>query len=153
MFCFAIDAYSPNATNSGPEFQTSYMARNMGANRDGRGADGGSIMSLYITSAVNTTGAVSIADRSLAPIKFKVAANQVTIVTILPGAYLPSAGTAGKAIHITSVKTAAIYAHIYANGVSDATLFLPVSTLGKDYLSINYIDHGMQKPSTFIMTN
>ncbi len=114
------------------------MDHNNGASMDGNGRDNGSLMSLYITSAVNTSGTVTIADASFAPIPFTVLANQVTIVTIPPSAFLGSAGVANKGIHIVSLKPVAIYAHIYALSVSGATLLLPVSTLGKDYLSINY---------------
>ncbi len=85
---YAIDARSQNTTNSGTEFWTAYMAHNMGASHDGKGTDGGSIMSLYITAPVNTTGTVSIADDTFEPIPFTVTANQVTIVTIPPAAYL-----------------------------------------------------------------
>jgi len=117
------------------------MDHNNGASLDGRGADGGSLMSLYITSTANTSGTVAIADSSFSSIPFTVTANQVTIVTIPPAAFLGTAGTFNKGIHITSLKPIAIYAHIYALNVSGATLLLPVSTLGKDYLSINYTQH------------
>ncbi len=122
------------------------MDHNLGASLDGKGLDGGSLMSLYITSAVNTSGTVTIADGSFAAIPFTVAANQVTIVTIPPAAYLPLPGQFKKGIHITSLKPVAIYAHIYAKGVSGATLLLPVSTLGTDYFSINYIQKSNAAP-------
>jgi gliding motility-associated-like protein len=137
IFC-CTNVYSQNTTNSGTEFWTAYMDHNNGASKDGHGADEGSLMSLYITSAVNTSGTVEIADRSFAAIPFTVSANTVTIVTIPPAAFLQYNGTSGKGIHITSAKPIAIYAHIYAFSVSGATLLLPVSTLGKDYTSINY---------------
>jgi gliding motility-associated-like protein len=122
------------------------MDHNNGASRN-RGLDSASLMSLYITSAVNTTGTVTIADASFAPIPFTVTANQVTIVTIPPSAFLASAGTANKGIHIIALKPVAIYAHIYALGVSGATLLLPVSTLGKDYFSINYTQKSNAAPN------
>ncbi|WP_428330918.1 PKD domain-containing protein [Mucilaginibacter sp.] len=138
VFCFVCQTKAQNTTNSGTEFWTAYMDHNNGASKDGTGADGGSLMSLYITSTVNTSGKVEIVDNSFPAISFNVAANQVTIVTIPPAAFLAYAGVANKGIHITSLKPIAIYAHIYAFSVSGATLLLPVSTLGKDYLSINY---------------
>ncbi len=122
------------------------MDHNNGASMDGRGLDGGSLMSLYVTSAVNTSGLVEIADNSFAAIPFTVKANEVTIVTIPPAAFLASSGIINKGIHITSLKPVAIYAHIYANSVSGATLLLPVSTLGKDYFSINYTQNSNAKP-------
>jgi gliding motility-associated-like protein len=138
MICCALVARSQNTTNSGTEFWTAYMDHNNGASMDGTGKDGGSLMSLYITSAVNTSGTVTIVDGSFAPIPFTVTANQVTIVTIPPAAFLSTGGIANKGIHIITLKPVAIYAHIYALAVSGATLLLPVSTLGKDYTSINY---------------
>ncbi|GAC1310936.1 MAG: hypothetical protein NVSMB24_29240 [Mucilaginibacter sp.] len=138
LICCTLTARPQNTTNSGTEFWTAYMLHNSGASTDGNGSDNRSLMSLYITSAVNTSGTVAIADGSFSPIPFTVIANQVTIITIPPAAYLASAGVANKGIHITSLKPVAIYAHIYARSVSGATLLLPVSTLGKDYFSINY---------------
>ncbi len=115
---------------------------------NGNGTDGGSLMSLYITSAVNTSGTITIADASFAPIFFKVTANQVTIVTIPPVAFLANPGQYNKGLHIVTLKPVAIYAHIYAERVSGATLLLPVSTLGKDYLSINYLQRSNAKPDS-----
>jgi gliding motility-associated-like protein len=138
LVCCTLTARAQNTTNSGTEFWTAYMLHNNGVSTVGDGTDNRSLMSLYITAAVNTTGTVTIADGSFASIPFNVTANQVTIVTIPPPAFLNSAGVADKGIHIVSLKAVAIYAHIYANSVSGATLLLPVSTLGKDYFSINY---------------
>ena len=118
-----------------------------GASTDGNGDDGGSLMSLYITSAVNTSGTITIADGSFAAMPFTVAANQVTIVTIPPAAFLGAAGTANKGIHIVSLNAVAIYAHIYAKSVSGATLLLPVTTLGQNYFSINYTQDSNAKNS------
>jgi gliding motility-associated-like protein len=145
LFCTG-NAWSQNTTNNGTEFWTAYMDHNNGASTDGKGYDGGSLMSLYITSAVNTSGTVTIADASFNPIPFQVTANQVTIVTIPPSAFLGSAGIANKGIHIVTLKPVAIYAHIYAKSVSGATLLLPVTTLGKDYFSINYIQQSNAPP-------
>lgn len=139
LSCCVFKAASQNTTNSGTEFWTAYMDHNNGASQDGTGQDNGSLMSLYITSAVNTSGTITIADGSFTAIPFSVTANQVTIVTIPPAAFLGEPGVFSKGIHIVSLKPIAIYAHIYAHSVSGATLLLPVSTLGKDYQSINYI--------------
>ena len=150
MFFCAFRAQAQNTTNLGTEFWTAYMDHNNGAstgaatsqNSNGKTVpDTASLMSLYITSAVNTSGTITIADASFAPISFTVAANQVTIVTIPAVAFLGTYTLQNKGIHIVSLKPVAIYAHIYAQSVSGATLLLPVSTLGKDYFSINYTQH------------
>jgi gliding motility-associated-like protein len=123
------------------------MDHNMGASMDGNGDDGGSLMSVYITSAYNTSGTITIADSSFPAIPFTVSANQVTIVTIPPAAFLGYDGTYNKGLHITALKGVAIYAHIYAKGVSGATLLLPVSVVGKDYISMNYIQQSNADPN------
>jgi gliding motility-associated-like protein len=117
------------------------MDHSNGASYDGNGQHG-SLMSLYITSTYNTSGIISINDGSFTAIPFTVVANQVTIITIPPSAFLgENCGTANKGLHIVALKPIAIYAHIYALAVSGATLLLPVSTLGQDYFSINYIQN------------
>nr|WP_255563505.1 PKD domain-containing protein [Mucilaginibacter rivuli] len=94
-------------------------------------------MEVYITSDVNTTGSITFADGS-APQNFTVTANQVVDLTIPQSLFLDAAGQFLKGIHITSAKPIVVFAHIHANAVSGATLVLPVTTLGKDYYSINY---------------
>lgn len=124
--------HAQSGTSMGTEFWTAYMT-----NTNPPGQDGGSEMYLYITSNVNTTGTVAVADGSFTQ-TFTVTANQVTIMAIPANEYLNSAGTYNKGIHITSLKPIAVYAHIFAEQSSGATLLLPVNTMGKDYYSINY---------------
>src|SRR6185437_15665989 len=149
LLCFAVHAHSQSTTNNGTEFWTAYMDHNRGASNNG-GLDSASLMSLYITSAFNTSGTVSVADNSFEDIPFKVSANQVTIVSIPSAAYLGSNDIAKKGIHVVTLKPVAIYAHIYASSVSGATLLLPVTTLGNDYFSINYNQYsnaGLKEPA------
>lgn len=128
MFVYA----QGGGTSMGTEFWTAYMS-----NSNPPVGNQGSQMFLYITSNVNTTGHVQIADNSFSQ-DFSVTANQVTIVQIPTSAYLPDKGIYNKGIHITSLNPIAIYAHIFANESSGATLLLPVNTMGKDYYSVNY---------------
>ncbi|MDB5004875.1 MAG: hypothetical protein JWQ34_3100 [Mucilaginibacter sp.] len=94
-------------------------------------------MVLYITSDISTTGSVEIGGRLLQ--NFTVTANAVTFINIPSSAYLNGFGKfTNSGIHITSAKPIAVYAHIYANSVSGATLLLPVNAMGKDYISLNY---------------
>ncbi|MBD1391782.1 PKD domain-containing protein [Mucilaginibacter glaciei] len=118
-----------NSSNQGKEFWTTYMSHTED--------NGPSQMSLYITSDLNTSGTVEVADGSFS-VPFTVVARQVTIVDIPHTAFLKLGGQYLKGIHITALKNIAIYAHIYANAVSGATLLLPVNVLGKNYTSINY---------------
>ncbi|WP_183568220.1 PKD domain-containing protein [Mucilaginibacter sp. SP1R1] len=104
----------------------------------GSGAQqGGSQMYLYITADVNTTVKVEVADGSFSQ-SYNVVARGILSVAIPASAFLDSQGQFLKGIHITSQKPVAVYAHIFARSVSGATLLLPVNTLGKSYLSINY---------------
>jgi len=150
MLCFAFTCWAQNTTNVGTEFWTAYMDHNNGASMDGTGKDGGSLMSLYITSTFNTSGTIAINDGSFATIPFNVTANQVTIVTIPPAAFLGGvSGVANKGLHIVTLQPVAIYAHIYALAVSGATLLLPVSTLGQDYYSMNYIQQSNSNTNSY----
>ena len=133
--CITREAIAQGTTSKGTEFYTSWMDH-----KNGAGGNTGSQMNLYITSDVNTTGNVELADGTFSQ-SFTVTANQVTTVAIPISAFLgnTSGSLPGKGIHITAALPVAVYAHIYASNVSGATLLLPVSTLGKDYISINYI--------------
>ncbi|QQL50607.1 gliding motility-associated C-terminal domain-containing protein [Mucilaginibacter ginkgonis] len=128
--------HAQGTSNKGTEFYTAYMDHNNGSGTSGTQSS----MNLYITSDVSTTGVVELADGS-SPQPFTVTANQVTTVLVPYSAFLGNlSGKApsSKGIHITAQRPVAVYAHIFANSVSGATLLLPVNTLGKDYTSINY---------------
>lgn len=96
-----------------------------------------SVMVLYITSDISTTGLVSIADGSFSQ-AYTVTAHQITSINIPSAAFLKLQGIFQKGIHITAAKPVAVYAHIFAQNSSGATLLLPVNTLGRDYYTINY---------------
>jgi gliding motility-associated-like protein len=131
LFCHFF-THAQGTTNQGKEFWTGFMAHNLPA-----GANG-SQMALYITSDFNTTGKIEIADGSFDE-SFNVTAGKVTIINIPASAFLERSGKFLKGIHITAQKRIAVYAHIYAQSVSGATLLLPVRVLGKSYYSINYV--------------
>ncbi|WP_299466172.1 IgGFc-binding protein, partial [Mucilaginibacter sp.] len=102
--------------------------------------NGPSQMSLYITADENTTVTLEVADGSFAPLTQNVIAKQVTIIDVPKSAFLkdPGLSPTAKGLHITSEKKIAVYAHIYSQSVSGATLLLPVAVLGKTYYSLNY---------------
>ena len=97
----------------------------------------GSLMYLYITADANTMVKVEVADGSFSQ-NYNVVAKNILSVPIPASAFLGLQGQFFKGIHITSQKPVAVYAHIFAQNVSGATLLLPVNTLGKNYISINY---------------
>jgi len=105
-----------------------------------------SVMVLYITSDVSTTGVVSIVDGSFSQ-AYTVTAHQITSINIPSSAFLSLQGIFKKGIHITAVEPVAVYAHIFAQNSSGATLLLPVNTLGRDYYSINYTQQANEDAS------
>lgn len=94
-------------------------------------------MVVYITSDVNTTGVMEVGGAS---IPFQVTANAITNVTVPQSAYIGNVESkiSNKGIHITALLPIVVYAHIYDQAISGATLVLPTNTLGKDYYSLNY---------------
>jgi hypothetical protein len=141
LFFNKTEAQSGNS-NIGTEFWTGYMVHISGAGSNG------SQMILYIASDVATTGTVSITDNSFTSIPFSVVPNVATLVTIPSAAYLGATnGSQLKGIHIVSANPIAVYAHIYANAVSGATLLLPVNTMANDYYSLNYTQLSNSVPS------
>lgn len=132
LFFLCTNSSAQGTSNKGTEFWTLYMDH-IGPPTSTRPSS----MILYITSDISTTGSVDIADGSFNQ-NFTVTANAVTIVNIPANAFVGSQGKFLKGIHIKSAKPIAVYAHIYASSVSGATLLLPVSAMGKEYMSINY---------------
>ncbi len=110
----------------------------------------GSVMGIYITSDVNTTGQINAAGTI---INFSVNANQVTKKFLGNSGGMDGSNTqvylnmsdgikAGAAIHITSERPVVVYAHIIRSARSGATLVLPTSVLGTDYLVPSYQSMG-----------
>jgi len=121
-----------NTSNKGTDFWLAY-----GNHVAGYISIIGQDMVIYVTSDVNTSGVMEVGGAS---IPFQVTANAITNVTVPQTAYIGN--TEGKVsnrgIHITSQLPIVVYAHIYDQAVSGATLVLPTNTLGKDYFSLNY---------------
>lgn len=124
-------AHSQDFSNKGKEFWIGYgnHASMFGAN--------GQTMSLYITSDVNTTGVIEIPGIAWFS-TFSVTANQVTTVTIPQTAALNNEGLHNKGIRVVAQRPVVVYSHIYDLNASGATLCLPTTTLGREYISINY---------------
>lgn len=134
LLCWCLSVHGQGTTSKGTEFWTAYMGN---TNPPVDGASQPSVMVLYITSDVSTTGVVSIIDGSFSQ-PYSVTAHQITTVNIPSSAFLSLQGTFNKGIHITALQPVAAYAHIFAQNSSGATLLLPVNTLGRDYYTINY---------------
>ncbi|HPG12159.1 MAG TPA: PKD domain-containing protein, partial [Chitinophagaceae bacterium] len=137
IFC-SNTSYSQEFSNKGKDFWiTSGWHYGMGANNP-------PVMTLSLTSDVNTT--YSIEAYGVGVINSgTITANQVTIVNIPSNyfTYVPATGAGdglftGKAIHVTSVKPIVIYSFTTQSLSSAATLCLPTNVLGKQYYAASY---------------
>ena len=132
-------------SNKGREFWVGYGSHVNMYNNDGsvNNSNGGSQnMVLYFTSDQDADVTVEIPNTSWTR-TYKVIANQVTTSEVIPKTGLEDARITGegkfdKSIHITSNVGIIAYTHIYNASVSGASLLFPVSTLGRDYYSVNY---------------
>ena len=99
-------------------------------------------MVLYFTSDRNATVTVEIPGLNWTR-SYNVTANQVTTSDVMPksgaqDARLVTEGLSNKGIHIVASTPIIAYAHVYNQSVSGATLLFPVSTLSREYYSLNY---------------
>jgi gliding motility-associated-like protein len=131
LFTAVRSAYSQDFSNKGKEFWLGY------GNHVRMYQGNSQQMVLYITSDVNTTGIVEIPGISFTT-PFTVTANQITTVNIPQSAILGNEGMFNTGIHVVAQRPVVVYGHIYNSAVSGATLCLPVSTLGREYVSVNY---------------
>ena len=120
-----------NTSNKGRDFWLGYGNHVRGY------ANNTQKMAVYVTSDVSTTGNIEIPGIGYKS-SFSVTANSITNVIIPQAAYLKGEGLYNLGIHLTAARPVVVYAHIYDQNVSGATLVLPTPALGKDYYSINY---------------
>src|SRR5688572_3735790 len=137
-----------NFSNRGKDFWIAYAGHIDGTN---------SVMGLYLTSDVNTSGTVKVGAKI---IPFNIVANQITKLFVGPNtngdapntivyngqmdAINPDAG-----IHVTSLKNIVVYAHIIRAARSGATLVLPTPVLGREYVVPSYRNVGSQTGQQF----
>jgi gliding motility-associated-like protein len=135
VLCLCILACVPARTqdfsNKGKEFWLGY------GNHQQMYAGNGQGMDVYITSDQATQAVVEIPGTGFSQ-TVNIIPNQVVSVTIPQNAILGTEGRSNLGIHVKADKPVVVYAHIYFASVSGATLCLPVSTLGRDYYSINF---------------
>jgi gliding motility-associated-like protein len=142
---FASGAIAQDFSNKGREFWVGYGSHVSMYNANGtvNTTSGGSQnMVLYFTSDQNANVTVEIPATGWSR-TYTVLANQVTTTDIIPktgadDARLSVEGLSNKGIHIISDVGIIAYTHIYNSAVSGASLLFPVSTLGRDYYSVNY---------------
>ncbi|MCB9246297.1 MAG: PKD domain-containing protein [Flavobacteriales bacterium] len=128
-------------SNKGTEFWLGFMAH----------SNSQAGMYLYITSDSSTTGSVSIPGRSWST-TFSVTANQMTLVQVPTSQAFVNCSDCitDQGIKVVSGKPIVVYAHIYYQYRSDATLVLPNQTCGKEYYCVAY-EQGITSDRTQFM--
>lgn len=132
-----------NTSNKGKDFWVAYAAH-IDAQK--------SQMSLYITSTLSTKGVVSIPGQNYS-VSYTVMPNSVTVVDIPANtAYIGSSETVeAKAIRVTAEDDVVVYAHIYSQNRSGATLVLPTGALGREYYTIGYNQNTPKQSAQFMI--
>ncbi|MEQ1676832.1 MAG: PKD domain-containing protein [Chitinophagaceae bacterium] len=137
---FGERSHAQDFSNKGKNFYISYPEHINGT---------GSIMGIYITSNVNTSGTITVNGTNIA---FIVTANTITTVFLGaggsgPNTYIHLGGIqdgikTDAAVHITAVNPVVVYAHIINSARSGATLVLPTPVWGKEYIAPSYSNSG-----------
>lgn len=132
-------------TNEGQHFWLGFMQhRDVGQNT----------MVVMVTSKYNTAGVVRI------PLSgweqtFQVAANNVTIIQLPTFAEnVGSENVSAKGVEVVTQLPASVYIHQYHSMRSEATLVLPVESLGQEYYVMTYFGYqeaGEVYPSQFLL--
>lgn len=133
LFFSCLSLLAQNVSNEGKLFWVGHMGHIDGA---------GSNFALYITTDASTSALVRVSIPGGTYNQLHVIpSNQVVVVT------LPSSQTymnctdciRDQGVKIESLNhDVVVYAHIYSNARSDATLLIPVETLGKEYYALAF---------------
>ncbi|RYY40572.1 MAG: PKD domain-containing protein [Chitinophagaceae bacterium] len=119
-------------SNKGKEFWLSYSYH------VGMSGGGNPTMTLYLTSDVTTNYTVEIYGTGTLATG-QIAGGQVVAVNVpITYAINDEGPFSGKAIHVTGDKPMVVYSYITRSAASAATLCLPVTVLGKEYISSSY---------------
>lgn len=105
----------------------------------------GSEQAVYITSAVATSGTVSVPGKDWYT-SFKVAAGQSLRIGLPSGTEVPYTGlevTSALGVHVTALAEISVYATNYIPFTSDALQAFPVDSLGTEYLTLGYMNNGV----------
>ena len=140
LFC-----HSQDLSNKGKDFWITYPAHVDAST---------SVMGIYITSDQAATGNVQVGGNS---IPFSIAANTVRTVFIGPngeasnaGIYLSQIdGIATNAVfHVTANRPVVVYGHIIKQARSGASLLLPSTVWGREYLVPSFRSSGESGPNS-----
>lgn len=147
IFLAGSEGIAQEFSNKGREFWLAY-SYHVGMVNTG----GNPVMTLYITSDVNTTysveiyGVTTIGTGTIAP-------GQVRTVVIPVNYFINNDGLfSNRAIRVTAEKPVVVYSYITRNAASGATLCLPTSVLGREYISMNYRQISNESNSNSFLT-
>ncbi len=146
-------------SNRGKEFWVGYGFHWIMVNPDNGGAIqvNSQDLALYISAEQAATVTVSISGTTWSQ-TLNIPANTVNTSIIIPKSGLNDAriltdGLSNKGIHIVSDVPVAVYAHMYVNQGSGATMLMPVETYGYSYFSVNYNQNTSFSPLPVISNN
>lgn len=146
--CFYHSVDAQEFSNKGKEFWIAYPAHIDGTT---------SVMGLYITSDVNTTGTVKVGPT--ATVSFVVTANQVTRVFLGSGTGVDASNNdvyvnladgvkPNAAIKINSNDPIVVYSHIIRSARSGASLIIPTQVLGNEYIAPSFRSTSTANPTS-----
>lgn len=138
--------YAQEFSNKGKEFWIAYPAHIDGTQ---------SVMGLYITSDVNTTGTVKVGPTTT--LNFTVSANQVTRVFLGNSTGVDASNNdvylnmsdgvkSNAAIKINSNDPIVVYSHIIRSARSGASLIIPTQVLGNEYIAPSFRSVTVSQP-------
>lgn len=134
------NATAQNLTNEGTEFWCAYTEMFDHA---------GALFEINISSRTNTSGTIEIPGYFTTT--FNVTAGAVTTV-VIPSTLaniITSEAVLDKAIHITSIDPISAFASTYHLYRSEATVLLPVPSLGSNYMASSYANTSLTHKSHF----
>ena len=134
ILCFAVPVFlnAQDFSNKGKEFWISYSYH------VGMAQGGSPVMTLYITSDVNTNYTVEVYGGGNIQTG-SITAGQVVSVIIPTAYFINGEGIfTGKTIRVLTDKNSVVYSYITRSAVSGATVCLPTPVLGKEYYSMNF---------------
>ena len=137
--------FAQDFSNKGKEFYLAYCYH------VGMLGGGAPVMTLYMTSDVNTT--YEVYSGGVLTAAGGINAGQVISSNVSTSYYINDEGLfTNKAIYVKFSSPSVIYAYITRSAASGATLVLPVNVLGKEYISSNFTQNSNEDNSNSFLT-
>lgn len=124
--------HAQDFSNKGKEFWIAYSYH------VGMSGGGSPVMTLYLTSDVTTTYSVDIYGSANIASGSITGGAVVSVTVPITYAINGEGSFSQKAIHVTSASPIVVYAYITRSAASAATLCLPATVLGKEYVSSSF---------------